>query len=60
VGNLGGFVGPYLLGALSELLGNRTASVAVLGAIMCCAGVLIAAGCRSYGLRDRQGGNTTP
>jgi MFS family permease len=55
VGNLGGFVGPYLLGALSELLGNRTASVAVLGAFMFCAGVLIAAGCRHYGLRDRPG-----
>jgi MFS family permease len=50
-GNLGGFVGPYLLGLLTQWLNSRTAGVAVLGAIMVCAGVLIAATCRHYGLR---------
>ena len=52
-GNLGGFVGPYLLGLLAQLLGSRTAGVAVLGAFMASAGVLIAVGCRHYGLRNR-------
>jgi MFS family permease len=50
-GNLGGFVGPYLLGLLSQWLHSRTAGVAALGAIMVCAGLLIAANCRHYGLR---------
>lgn len=50
-GNLGGFVGPYLLGLLSQWLHSRTAGVAALGAIMACAGLLIAARCRHYGLR---------
>lgn len=53
-GNLGGFVGPYLLGLLAAWLGSRTAGVAVLGAFMACAGVLIALTCRHYGLRDRR------
>jgi MFS family permease len=53
VGNLGGFVGPYLLGLLASWLGSRTAGVAVLGAFMVCAGILIAATCRHYGLRER-------
>jgi MFS family permease len=52
-GNLGGFVGPYLLGLLSTLLGSRTAGVGLLGAFMACAGLLIAAGCRHYGLQRR-------
>ncbi|MEO6186134.1 MAG: MFS transporter [Steroidobacteraceae bacterium] len=51
-GNLGGFVGPYLLGLLSGWLGSRTAGVGVLGAFMACAGLLIALGCRGYGLRS--------
>jgi len=51
-GNLGGFVGPYLLGILTGVLGSRTAGVGVLGAFMACAGLLIALGCRGYGLRD--------
>jgi MFS family permease len=50
-GNLGGFVGPYLLGLFSDWFGSRTAGVATLGAFMACAGVLIALGCRHYGLR---------
>jgi nitrate/nitrite transporter NarK len=52
-GNLGGFVGPYLLGLLAAWLGSRTAGVAVLGAFMVCAGILIVLCCRHYGLRDR-------
>jgi MFS family permease len=51
-GNLGGFVGPYLLGLLATWLGSRTAGVAVLGAFMACGGLLIALGCRRYGLRS--------
>jgi len=54
LGNLGGFVGPYLLGLLAAWLGSRTAGVAVLGAFMVSAGVLIALCCRHYGLRDRR------
>jgi MFS family permease len=50
-GNLGGFVGPYLLGLMTQWLGSRTAGVAVLGAFMVSAGLLIALGCRHYGLR---------
>jgi MFS family permease len=53
-GNLGGFVGPYLLGLMTEWLGSRTAGVSVLGGFMAMAGVLIALGCRGYGLRDRR------
>ncbi|HYP80701.1 MAG TPA: hypothetical protein VEQ17_10460, partial [Steroidobacteraceae bacterium] len=51
-GNLGGFVGPYLLGLLTTWLGSRTAGVGLLGAFMICAGVLIALACRRYGLRE--------
>jgi MFS family permease len=53
IGNLGGFAGPYLLGALSDWLGSRTAGVCVLGAFIAFAGVLIALTCRHYGLRNR-------
>jgi MFS family permease len=53
-GNLGGFAGPYLLGALTEWLGSRTAGVGVLGGFMALAGLLIALTCRGYGLRDIQ------
>lgn len=53
-GNLGGFVGPYLLGLLAGWLGSRTAGVAVLGAFMAGAGILIAVGCRRYGLREQR------
>jgi MFS family permease len=52
-GNLGGFVGPYLLGLVTDLLGSRTAGVGVLGGIMATAGVLIWLGCGKYGLRTR-------
>jgi MFS family permease len=52
-GNLGGFVGPYLLGLLADWLGSRSAGVCVLGGFMVCAGALIAIGCRGYGLRQR-------
>jgi MFS family permease len=50
-GNLGGFVGPYLLALMTDWLGSRTAGVSVLGGFMACAGVLLALGCRNYGLR---------
>ena len=53
LGNLGGFVGPYLLGLLTAWLHSRTAGVAMLGAFMACAGILIALSCRHYGLRNR-------
>ncbi len=53
-GNLGGFVGPYLLGLVTDLLGSRTAGVGVLGGFMVVGGVLIAAGCRRFGVRQLQ------
>ncbi len=59
-GNLGGFVGPYLLGLMTEWLGSRTAGVGVLGGFMAIAGVLIALGCRGYGLRNQQGSTAGP
>jgi MFS family permease len=51
VGNLGGFLGPYLLGTLSDRLGGPAAGIAILGALMTAAGLLIAAGCQHYGVR---------
>jgi MFS family permease len=54
VGNLGGFIGPYLLGALTDWLGSATAGIAVLGGCMAVAGGLIAATCKGYGLRMTQ------
>jgi MFS family permease len=53
-GNLGGFVGPYLLGLLTEWFGSRTTGVAALGGIMVFAGMMIAAACRGYGVRRPQ------
>jgi MFS family permease len=50
VGNLGGFVGPYLLGGLTDWLGSSTAGIAVLGGVMVAAGALIAATCQDYGI----------
>jgi len=52
VGNLGGFVGPYLLGALTDWLGSTAAGVALLGAFMAAAGVLIAVACKPYAQRS--------
>jgi MFS family permease len=54
VGNLGGFVGPYLLGGLTDWLGSSTAGIAVLGACMVVAGALIAATCKDYGVLSAQ------
>jgi nitrate/nitrite transporter NarK len=51
VGNLGGFVGPYLLGALTDWLGSTAAGIALLGGFMVVAGVLIAAACKPHGMR---------
>ncbi|HET7131329.1 MAG TPA: MFS transporter [Gammaproteobacteria bacterium] len=50
VGNLGGFIGPYLLGGLTHWLGSSTAGIAVLGGVMVAAGALIAATCKDYGV----------
>jgi MFS-type transporter involved in bile tolerance (Atg22 family) len=54
VGNLGGFFGPYLLGALTDWLGSTGAGIAILGGLMAVAGVLIAVACKDYGLRTMQ------
>jgi MFS family permease len=54
VGNLGGFFGPYLLGSLSDWLGGPGLGIAVLGALMAVAGLLIATACRHYGVRSTQ------
>jgi dipeptide/tripeptide permease len=52
VGNLGGFVGPYLLGMMTQWLGSRTAGISVLAGFMMTAGLLIAVACGGYGLRS--------
>jgi MFS family permease len=54
VGNLGGFIGPYLLGALTGWLGNTSVGVSVLGGFMICAGILIAVTCKHYGLNTAE------
>jgi ACS family tartrate transporter-like MFS transporter len=54
IGSLGGFFGPSLLGSLSDGLGSPDAGIAVLGALMAAAGLLIAVACREYGLRPAQ------
>jgi MFS family permease len=55
VGNLGGFFGPYLLGALTDWLGSTGAGIAILGGLMVVAGVLIAVACKDYGLHTMHG-----
>jgi MFS family permease len=58
VGNLGGFFGPYLLGALTDWLGSPAAGISILGGCMFAAGALIGVACRRYGLRsNEEGGN---
>src|SRR3954471_11457927 len=59
VGNLGGFLGPFLLGWLTERLGNSNWGLGALGGVMIFAGVLIATTCRAYGLR-REGQQGSP
>jgi hypothetical protein len=54
VGNLGGFIGPYLLGGLTDWLGSSQAGIAILGGFMVAAGALIAATCKDYGLLATQ------
>jgi nitrate/nitrite transporter NarK len=54
VGNLGGFFGPYLLGALTDWLGSPAAGISILGGCMLAAGSLIGAVCRRYGLRSTE------
>jgi hypothetical protein len=48
---------PYLLGALSDLLGTPAAGIAVLGGAMASAGLLIAVACQHYGLRPTRCAN---
>lgn len=55
VGNLGGFFGPYVLGASTDSFGSPAAGIAVLGGSMAAAAALIAAACRHYGLRTFEG-----
>ncbi|MEZ5288153.1 MAG: MFS transporter [Vicinamibacterales bacterium] len=43
VGNIGGFVGPYLVGALREATGGFTAGLLVVGVIVLAGGVLVLA-----------------
>lgn len=52
VGNIGGFFGPYLLGWLTDRLGNSNAGLMALGGGLVLAGILVAATCGNYGLRD--------
>ncbi len=40
IGNLGGFVGPYVVGWIRDSTGNNALSVAVLGVFMIAAGIL--------------------
>jgi MFS family permease len=51
VGNLGGFLGPTLLGWLTQTFGAPSTGLAVLGGCLLVAGVLVAATCQNYGLR---------
>ena len=43
VGNLSGFVGPYITGQLAELTGSQQAGMWVVGAVMVMAGVVVIA-----------------
>jgi MFS transporter, ACS family, tartrate transporter len=40
VGNIGGFVGPYLLGYLSDRTHSFTSGLMFIGAVLACGGVL--------------------
>jgi cyanate permease len=51
LGALGGFFGPSLLGVLTDMFGNRTAGLAVLGCCEFVAALLIAVFCGSYGIQ---------
>jgi MFS family permease len=50
IANLGGFFGPYLLGALTDLLGSPSAGIVILGGLMAVAGGLIAVFCKNFGI----------
>jgi len=52
VGNLGGFIGPTLMGWLTELLGSASSGLTILGALMIAAGILVALTCRDYGVKQ--------
>ncbi|MBP2303588.1 MFS transporter [Azospirillum picis] len=51
LGSMGGFFGPYLLGWLTDRLGNSNAGLMALGGGLVLAGLLVAATCGNYGLR---------
>jgi len=54
LGNLAGFVGPYMMGALKERTGGYTAGIEVM------AGSLIAAGLLAFAFRNEKVASTTP
>ena len=41
VGNIGGFVGPYVLGWLKDATGSYAAGLAAIGAVLACGGALV-------------------
>ncbi len=41
VGNIGGFVGPYILGWLKDATGSYAAGLAAIGAVLACGGALV-------------------
>ena len=41
VGNVGGFVGPYVLGWLKDATGSYAAGLAAIGAVLACGGALV-------------------
>ncbi len=51
IGNLGGFLGPFLLGWLSEGLGGQRAGLILLGGAMMAGGLIMGATCRNLGVR---------
>jgi nitrate/nitrite transporter NarK len=51
VGNLGGFIGPTILGWLTQSFGDSSYGLALLGGCMVLAGLVIGATCRDFGLR---------
>jgi MFS family permease len=53
LGGLGGFFGPFMLGWLTQRLGSTSAGLAVMGACMIAAGLIVALTCRNYGLRQK-------
>src|SRR5262249_36090165 len=55
IGNLGGFVGPYIIGALMEKSGNYASSMAILASVLVLAAVTILAFGRNMALHAPAG-----